>query len=87
MPDSPQTPRRVSPGTLALFALGGLMLYILSPGPIYWLLFLTDGHSTELDEYLLPVLNGFIAPLQFAHDQFPMIQSFYKIYFSLIGLA
>lgn len=81
MPDSSQSPRRVSPGTLALFALGGLILYILSPGPIYWLLTLVDG-----DEHLVPILSGFLAPLQFAHDRFPMIQSFYKIYFSLIGL-
>jgi len=79
---SDQTPDRRygSPTQLALFAFGGLVLYILSPGPIVWVL------KTANLGAAAPYVEVFFYPLKTLYDNIPLAKAFYDSYFTLLGL-
>jgi len=85
MSDSPRTPGRSSFGNLALYALGGLFLYILSPGLFTWL---EVRCGVQISEYrwLSTSLEIAFMPLTYLYEHVHIVHSFYMTYYTLIGV-
>lgn len=79
---SEQTPdrRHGSPAQLALLAFGGLVLYILSPGPVTWVVLRTNA------TWIMPIVSSVYYPLGLMADRVPLVQAFYETYFTLLGI-
>jgi hypothetical protein len=73
-----QRPRSSLAVWLALALLVLPLAYVLSPGPIFWLL--AYGY---VDQAFVDWLLG---PLQKLYDNYPPVTAFYDWYFTLLGL-
>jgi len=69
-----------------LLVLGGLVLYLLSPGPVLWLLTHANGEAEPLVETVIPFLAVFYYPIELLQEHVPIIKVFYDAWFSLFGL-
>ena len=79
--------RRPSFGQVMLLVLGGLVLYLLSPGPVLWLLIHAEGDAVSLVEKVFLILSAFYYPVELLQEHVPIIKSFYDAWFSIFGLG
>jgi hypothetical protein len=80
----PTNSRKSSPVAVAVVAfLILLVMYILSPGPVIWLLTKSGLQQSETTEKYVVVLY---APLIWLYERFPVVHSAYDWYFSLFGV-
>lgn len=71
--------RRLSTGQTAFLVIGGLVLYVLAPGPVGLLAHFT---GAEWIESAIPVL---FYPLTYLHEHVPLVRMFYSAYFEWIS--
>jgi hypothetical protein len=85
MSDESSPPRRLSTAQTGLFVFGGLILYVLAPGPLS---LLTDLSGSPRIESTLRIV---FYPLIFLCDRFPPVARLYDLYLEflvrLCGLA
>ncbi len=79
--------RRPSPAQILFLFLGGLVLYLLSPGPILWLLLEANGEASPLLIRIAPFLHTVYLPVELLQKHVPVVKSFYTAWFSLFGLG
>ena len=60
-----------------------LVVYVLSPGPVFWLLTLADVQGSEA---VGKCVIAFYAPLIWLYEKFPLVHRAYDWYFSLFGV-
>lgn len=75
MSDDAPTTRRLSTASTGCLLFGGLVLYILAPGPLGLLSHFT---GSEWGESAIQIV---FYPLVYLHARFPLVASFYVAYF------
>lgn len=75
MSDDAPTTRRFSTASAGGLLFGGLVLYILAPGPLGLLTHFTGS------EWVDSTFQIVFYPLVYLHERFPLVASFYEAYF------
>jgi hypothetical protein len=79
MSDDAPAPRRLSTTSVGCLLFGGLVLYILAPGPLGII-----AHFTGSDWFESTFQIAFY-PLIFLHGRFPLVASLYEAYFDWLS--
>lgn len=71
--------RRLSAGQTAFLVLGGLVLYVLAPGPIGLLAHFAGA------EWIESAIEVPFYPLIYLHENVPLVRMFYDVYFNWLS--